>query len=66
MLDKILQVGDKNDVPLYLLQSVLSAFLLIGTMIDSFLSSSNSFLFQIDGSHSELFYSPALISAAGI
>jgi len=39
MLDKILYVVGKSDMPLWLLQSVLSPFLWIGTMIDSFHSS---------------------------
>ena len=35
MLDKILYVVSKNDMPLKLLQSVLPPFLQIGTVIDS-------------------------------
>ena len=48
MLDKILYVVGKSDMPLQLLQSVLSPFLWIGTIIDSFHSSGNSSLFQIE------------------
>ena len=47
-LDKILYAVDISDMPLQLLQSVLSPFLQIGTMIDSFDSSDNSSLSQIE------------------
>ena len=46
MLDKILYVVGKSDVPLWLLHSVLSPFLWMGTMTDSFHSSGSSSLFQ--------------------
>jgi len=48
MLDKLLYVVDKTDKPLLLLQSVLSPFLYIGTMINSFHSSDDSSLFQTE------------------
>ena len=48
MLDKILYVVGKSDMLLWLLQFVLSPFLYIGTMIDSYHSSGNSSLFQIE------------------
>jgi len=47
MLDKILYVVGKSDMPLQLLHSVLSTFLWIGTIIDSFDSSGSSSLLQI-------------------
>jgi hypothetical protein len=47
MLDKILYVVGKSVKPLQLLQSVLSPFLWIGTMVDSFHSPGSSSLFQI-------------------
>ena len=46
MLDKILYVVGKSDMRLQLLQSVLSPFLYIDTMINSFQSSGNSSLFR--------------------
>ena len=48
MFSKILYIVGKNDIPPLLLQSVLSPFFKIGTMIDSFHSSGNSCLFQIE------------------
>jgi len=47
MLDKILYVVGRIDMPLQLLESVLSALLWMGTMIDTFDSSGSSSLFQI-------------------
>ena len=47
LLDKILYTVGKSDIPLQLLQSVLSPFLQIGKMIDSFQYPGNSFLFKI-------------------
>jgi len=44
MLDKMFYVFDESDMPLYLLQSVVFPFLLIGTMTDYFHSSGNSSL----------------------
>jgi len=41
MLDKILYVVDKSNMPLWLLQSVSSPFSQTGTMIDSFHSTGN-------------------------
>ena len=57
MLDKILYVVGKSDMPLQLVQSLLSSFLYsyLGKMIDSFHS-----LFKVEvivyRSHKELFY----------
>jgi hypothetical protein len=48
MLDKSLYVVDESDVPVYLLQSALSPFLQIFSVIDSSHSSGNSSLFQIE------------------
>jgi hypothetical protein len=47
MVGNDLHVVCKSDMPLLLLQSVLSSFLSIGTMMDSFHSSGNSFLLRI-------------------
>ena len=70
MLDKILYVVGKSDMPLQLLQSVLSPFLWIGTFIDPFHSSGNSSLFQIEIISSwitqRIVLPPALISSARI
>ena len=58
MLDKILYVKSNSDMPLLLLQYVLSPFIYVGTIIDSFHSSGNSSLLQIEinvyESHSKL------------
>jgi len=43
MLDKILYVVDKCEIPLNIMQSLLSPFLQTRTVIDSFRSSGNSF-----------------------
>jgi len=48
ILDTILYVVDESDMPVYLLQSALSPFVQIFSMIDSSHSSSNSSLFQIE------------------
>jgi hypothetical protein len=48
ILYKIMYAVDKSDLPLHLLQSVLSPFLYGGTMIDSFHSSGSPSLFQIE------------------
>jgi len=48
MLVKLLYVFDEIDVPVYLLQSALSLFVQIFSMIGSSYSSGNSSLFQIE------------------
>jgi len=47
MLEKILYVAGKSDMPLQLLHSVLPPFLWMGTMTDSYHSSGSSSLFQL-------------------
>ena len=47
MLDKILYVVDKSDMPWKLLHSVLSLFLYVGTMVDYSTAQSVLFLFHI-------------------
>ena len=70
ILDKILYVVGKSDMPLQLLQSVLSPFLWIGTIIDPFHSSGSSSLFQIEiislWIAQRIVPPTALISSAGI
>ena len=70
MLDKILIVLGYSDMSLKLLQSVLSPFSWIGTIIDPFHSSGNSSLFQIEiislWIAQRIVLRPALISSAGI
>jgi hypothetical protein len=62
VLDKILYVVDKRDMPLQLLLSVSSPLLQIDTSIDPFHS-----LFQISLRIAErIVLSPALINSAGI
>ena len=60
MLDKILYVVDESVMPLQLLRSVLSLFISIGTMIDSFHSPGNISFVQIEliscGPQSESLY----------
>ena len=48
MLDKMSYLVDNSDVPLQLLMFVISPFLQIDTVIDSFHSSGNSSLFQAE------------------
>ena len=48
MLDKIFYVAGKSNMPLWLLQSFVSPFLYTGKMIESFHSSGNSSLFQVE------------------
>jgi len=70
VLDKILYVVDKSDMPLQLLQSVSSAFLHIDKTIDPFHCSGNSSLFQIELISlrivARIVLSPAYINSAGI
>ena len=70
MLDKILYLVDKSDVPVQLVQSVYSPFVQIGTSIDSFLSSRNISLFQLElislWISERIVLPPALISCPGI
>jgi hypothetical protein len=47
ILDKIWYEVDSSDIPWKLLRSVLSPFLWISTILDSFHRSGNSYLFQI-------------------
>jgi hypothetical protein len=70
MSDKIVYEVDKSDMPLQLIQSILLPFLQKGTMIDSFHSSGNSSLFQIEIINlwisQRIVLHPALINFAGI
>ena len=68
MLDEILYIVGQRDMPLQLLQSILSLFLYIGTRIDSY--SGNSSLFQIElislWISEQIILPTALINSAGI
>ena len=70
MLDNILYVVDTSDMTLQLLQSVLSPFLNVGTLIDSFHSPGNSSLLQLELVSllvsERIPLAPALITSAGI
>ena len=48
MLDNIAYIDDKSNFRLYLLQSVFSLFIQVGTIIDSFQSAANSSLCQVE------------------
>jgi len=51
MEDKILYIVDKSDMPLQVLQSVLSPFLYTGTMIDSLYSLINTSVLNCNSKH---------------